>query len=329
MYSAVTTQYSMLIRDGPDEPGHGRWGAMTVNTSAGRYYRIHCMQVCILFRFLTIAALLFPLMAQAENLKVATWNLNWLTLRPAGDRELPDDVTPRQPEDFDRLAQYAAELNPDIVAMEEVDGYAPASRLFPRDKYALLFSRDHVVQRVGIALRRGLHYDINPDLKALSAHHLRSGVDVTVHLRERDLRILAVHLKKGCREVPLPQANSRACEELRDQLPPLQEWIAARQQDGVPFLILGDFNRWMENGDTFYAGMQQAGPLVRATEGKASPCWGHESFIDHIMAGGPARTWLQTDSLRVMVYKETGKEWQDKLSDHCPLSVTLTVPGGG
>jgi endonuclease/exonuclease/phosphatase family metal-dependent hydrolase len=281
-----------------------------------------------LCRFLTIIAVLFPLVAQAETLKVATWNLNWLTLRQAGDRELPDDVTPRQPEDFDRLAQYAAELNPDIVAMEEVDGHAPASRLFPRDNYALLFSRDHVVQRVGIALRRGLHYDINPDLKALSAHHLRSGVDVTVHLGQRDLRILAVHLKKGCREVPLPQANSRACEELRDQLPPLQEWIAARQQEGVPFLILGDFNRWMENGDTFYAGMQQAGPLIRATEGKASPCWGHESFIDHIMAGGPARTWLQTDSLRVMVYKETGKEWRDKLSDHCPLSVTLTIPGG-
>jgi hypothetical protein len=44
------------------------------------------------------------------------------------------------------------------------------------------------------------------------------------------------------------------------------------------------------------------------------------------MAGGPAGTWLQADSLRVMTYKETGREWKDKLSDHCPVSVTLSVP---
>ncbi len=176
-------------------------------------------------------------------------------------------------------------------------------------------------------VRRGLHYDVNPDLTALAERHLRSGADVTLHLDGGDLRILAVHLKKGCRDVPLARARSRACQELQDQVAPLVDWITARKQERVPFLILGDFNRWMDHDDSFLAALDQAAPLVRATEGHSSPCWGHEAFIDHILAGGPARDWIQPDSLRVMVYQETERSWQDRLSDHCPVSVRLVTPG--
>jgi endonuclease/exonuclease/phosphatase family metal-dependent hydrolase len=79
----------------------------------------------------------------------------------------------------------------------------------------------------------------------------------------------------------------------------------------------------MDGDDTFLAALDQAAPLVRATEGHSSPCWGRESFIDHILVGGPAREWLRPGSLRVMVYQETGREWQERLSDHCPISVRL------
>ena len=279
-----------------------------------------------MMRLVLTFCLLLPLSTQAADLKVATWNLDWLTLRPAGDNGLPSDITLRSPEDFDRLADYARKLDADVVALEEVDGYHPASRLFPHDAYSIHFTHDHVVQRVGIAVRRGLRYDVNPDLTELSEHHLRSGADITLHLGRSDLRILAVHLKKGCREVPLNKARSTACLELREQAGPLTEWIAARKQEGVAFLILGDFNRWMDGNDSFLAALNEAAPLTRATEGHASPCWGSEAFIDHILAGGPAALWMKPDSLRVMVYQETGREWRDRLSDHCPVSVRLTVP---
>lgn len=275
---------------------------------------------------LLLLFLLPAVAARAEALKIATWNLNWLTLRAAGDRRLPPDVTPRAPSDFDRLAQYARKLKADVVALEEVDGYAAAARVFPHDAYSIHITHDHVVQRVAIAVRRGLHYDVNPDLTALRERHLRSGADITLHLGTHDLRILAVHLKKGCRGTNLTHARSRACRELSEQVPPLRDWIAARMQEGVPFLILGDFNRWMDGRDTFYGALDSVAPLTRATAGHASPCWGGEAFIDHIILGGPARAWLQPDSLRVMVYQETARTWQDRLSDHCPVSVRLSVP---
>jgi endonuclease/exonuclease/phosphatase family metal-dependent hydrolase len=277
-------------------------------------------------RILILLLLLSPFRAQSAELKVATWNLDWLTTRSAGDRGLPSDVTPRSDEDFGRLAQYARDLNADVVAIEEVDGFAAASKVFPRDQYSIHMTRDHVVQRVGIAVRRGLRYDVNPDLTELSGDHLRSGADITLHLAGSDMRVLAVHLKKGCRDVPLGRARSKACNALRDQLPPLAGWIAARRQDGVPFVVLGDFNRWMDGNDTFLAGLRAAAPLVRATEGRSSPCWGSESFIDHILAGGGAATWMRVDTLRVLTYRETDPSWKDRLSDHCPVSVRFVVP---
>jgi exonuclease III len=280
----------------------------------------------IVNRILLLFALLVPLQAFAAELKVATWNLNWLTTRSAGDPDLPPDVKPRSDDDFGRLAGYAKELDADVVAIEEIDGFEIAAKVFPHDRYSIHMTHDHVVQRVGIVVRRGLHYDVNPDLAALSGQHLRSGADITLHLAASDLRILAIHLKKGCRELPLPKAKSRVCEELRDQVPPLTDWITARRQDGIPFLILGDFNRWMDGTDSFLASLRRAAPLVRATEGHSSPCWGGENFIDHILAGNAAANWMRPDTLRVLTYRETDRSWQDRLSDHCPVSVQLMVP---
>jgi hypothetical protein len=118
--------------------------------------------------------------ASAAELKLATWNLEWLTLR---ERDLPQDVRPKRPEDIELLRRYAAELNADVVAIQEVDGAPTAARVFPSDQYSIHMSHDRVVQRVGIVVRRGIHYDVNPDLAGLdvdTGRDLRSGVDVTL-----------------------------------------------------------------------------------------------------------------------------------------------------
>ncbi|HEY1934665.1 MAG TPA: endonuclease/exonuclease/phosphatase family protein [Acetobacteraceae bacterium] len=275
------------------------------------------------------AALLLCLLgvpAGAAELKIATWNLNWLTARPAGDPSLPKDVHVRAPGDFDLLRQYALQLDADVIAIQEVDGAAVAQRLFPADRYSIHMTHDDVVQRVGIVVRRGLHYDVNPDVRGIALRPtsgLRSGADITLYLGSTTLRILAVHLKTGCWDARLTHTSRRPCVELREQIRPLQEWIAARQSEAVPFIVLGDFNRRMDGKDQLWSALAHTAPLVRATEGRSSPCWGGEGFIDHIMTGGAARAWLQPQTLRVLTYRETGDEWKDRLSDHCPVSVLL------
>ena len=264
---------------------------------------------------------------RAAELKVATWNLNWLSNRQAG---LPTDVVMRVAEDFDRLRAYALELNADVIAIQEVDNVETARRVFPTETWSIHLSRDRVRQRVGIAVRRGIPYDVNPDVTAIALDpvaRLRSGADVTLRLPSGPLRVLSIHLKQGCQYLGYGQRPNITCLTLMSQFEIVAQWAAARREDGVPFLILGDFNRGMDKRrDPFVAKIRAAADFARATEGFSSPCWGRDAFIDHILAGGPARAWMRPGTLKVLTYRETDPAFKERLSDHCPVSVRLAVP---
>lgn len=279
-----------------------------------------------------LLALLLPALPAAAELKLATWNLDWLTLRPAGDPELPRDLDTRRPEDLDRLAAYARRLAADVIALQEVDGPAAAARILDPAAYAFFFPEEVDVQRAGFAVRHGLRAVQNPDLAALDLHprsrrSLRRGTDITVELDGQALRLLSVHLDAGCRTAPL-DAPDRDCGSLARQAEILAGWAAERQREGVAFAILGDFNRAIAGPeDGVLRALAAAAPLTRATEGLSDPCWagprGPRRFIDHILLGGAARRWLVPESLRVLVYAEREPAWRGRLSDHCPLSLRL------
>jgi endonuclease/exonuclease/phosphatase family metal-dependent hydrolase len=189
-----------------------------VNTLRNEYRNL-----AMLSRILAGAVVLLALSAtppDAAELKIATWNLEWLTARPAGDLALPPDVVPKSTEDIARLRAYAERLAADVVAVQEVDGPAVLARVFPPERYVLHLTHDSVVQRVGFAVRRGLAFTANPDLTALdlypdATHRLRSGADITLDLPGGRLRLLSVHLKSGCRQDRLASSPRRECATLR------------------------------------------------------------------------------------------------------------------
>ena len=268
--------------------------------------------------------LLLATSLRAAELKLVTWDFGWLTARPAGDPALPDNVKPKRSEDVFRLARYAAALRADVVALQGVDGPDVAARVFPPADYVMVLAEQGLLQRTGFAVRRGVRIERHPDLATLNtyrgAFQLRVGTDVTVG----GVRLLSVHLKSGCRDGPLDAPDRPACRTLARQGAALAEWIAAREGAGEAFVLLGDFGRVMEGADPFLRDLAPAGTLVRPTAGQASPCWGGQDFVDHILVGGPARAWVVAGSLRVMAYR--GTEGRDRLGDHCPVSIRLDVP---
>ena len=267
--------------------------------------------------------------AQARTLKLTTWNMEWLTLRPLGDRALPHGVAPKTTDAIARLRAYADQLDADVVAFEEVDGSDMAARIFTPDRYQIVTVEGREVQKVGFAIRRGLDFIRNPDLAALDLGHrgLRGGIDITLDVDGKKLRLLGVHLKSGCAGGHFTgDDTSRACTQLNQQLPILQDWIGARVADGDAFALMGDFNRRMYDHEKFWNKLESTAPLILTDEGEDSPCWGGGSFIDHVILGGAARDWQEPQSLRVLVYRETDKNWKETLSDHCPVSIRLDMP---
>jgi endonuclease/exonuclease/phosphatase family metal-dependent hydrolase len=280
----------------------------------------------------TVALLLSaPDTAQAKDYKIATWNLDWLTLRHTGDPALPENVHTRRPADFTRLRAYADKLNADIVAFEEVDGTAAAAQIFNPAHYTLITIREDVVQQVGLAVSNTIKVQQNADVTALdvepdASHKLRNGLDATLTFPNgATLRVLAVHLKTGCHEDIIATSQRPQCVLLGKQIIPLAAWAHARAAEGTPYTILGDFNRVMDQPEELSTALAQAASLTRVTTGKADPCWKGGSFIDHIFLGGPAQAWLIPASLRVQTYRNDPASERDRLSDHCPVSVRITT----
>jgi endonuclease/exonuclease/phosphatase family metal-dependent hydrolase len=262
------------------------------------------------------------------ELTLATWNLSWLHRSPGSG------VVKRSEADYRRLAGYARRLDADIVALQEVDGEEAARRLFDPAAYAFHFADDPGNrQNVGFAWRRGLQVDPMPDLIALGERGLRRGADIRARMNGREIRLLAIHLKSGCWERPLGDPE-RACASLARQLPVLEGWIDARAAAGVPFAVLGDFNRRFLPGDTFWPEIDDAVPpeadLTAVTRGRRSECWDgrYPDFIDHIVLSRAAGGWLLPGSFRQVLFDPEDARHRRKLSDHCPVSVRLAIAPG-
>ena len=204
-----------------------------------------------------LALVLLSAAVHAGELRIATWNLEHLS---DADSE---GCVPREAADYEAIAGQVRELDADIVAFQEVENEAAARRVFPSSQWRVEVSsrpstgpgppcQARSTARLGrlatgFAVRRGTAYRRGDDLSALGVGnpHLRWGTDITVTRGGRGIRLLSVHLNSGCWGATQDEDARRAdtCAVLRDQMRILRGWIDARREEGVAFLILGDFNR--------------------------------------------------------------------------------------
>jgi endonuclease/exonuclease/phosphatase family metal-dependent hydrolase len=303
---------------------------------------------------------------EADTVTLATWNAEWL-IEPAtfdelarvcigrggragGDqRTIPCDLVPARrwtDGDLDRLRDFAATVEADVVALQEVDGPAAAARLFPG--WSFCFTSRRHVQNVGFAVRPGLPHRCNPDYRELGLpeNDVRWGADLSLYPDQpQEVRLLAVHLKSGCNRDPLT-ADSDNCRVLQDQVPVLEAWIDARAEEGVPFAVLGDFNRrfdrefapgrdgrgqivamWPEIDD----GQPPEADLVNPDDERPTEACRQQDpvrpAIDHILLSASLGRAIVPGSYRMWTYPRggTGARWPD----HCIRSVRIEVPPGG
>ena len=280
-------------------------------------------------RILTATALLVFLLkaisvcAGATEIKIASWNIYWLT------SEDPDHHR-RKANDYARLAAYANDLDADVIALQEVDaGFV--RKVFPLQQYHIELShREDTRQRTGFAIRRGVRYRRLPDYRELSTKWgLRYGTAIELEVGGRKIDLMSVHLKSGCHGRDLDRPATRNCRDLKSQVKPLESWIDRRLERERAFVLLGDFNRRMDRRrDDLWRFIADGipKPIYRVNAGRKPKCWNGRfpEFIDHIIVGPIAGKALKPHSFEEMTYGETNYfRWRKRLSDHCPISIRL------
>jgi endonuclease/exonuclease/phosphatase family metal-dependent hydrolase len=261
------------------------------------------------------------------------------------DRTLPCAITRREPrnsDDYAALRRYAAELNGDIVALQEVDGAEAAALVFTG--YDFCFSTRAHAQKNGFAIRRGLPHRCEPEYEPLSlGNAVRRGVVVTFFPGTvNEFRLMNVHLKSGCPAGPVSAAG-RNCELLSKQIAPLEEWIDAEARAGRRFAVLGDFNRRFSGvkGPARDVAGRQITVLAELNDGdppaaklsdvtapaRFKPCSRdspYREFIDTILLGRDlAESQLKNSFVRPVFNEADAKtRW---LSDHCAVGIDLRL----
>jgi len=298
----------------------------------------------------------------AANVRIASWNVEYLvtpethlalrnTCAEQGgmvggdERTLPCAITKhplRTADDYASLRRYSAQLNADIVALQEVDGPDAAELVFPG--YDFCFSNRAHTQKNGFAIRRGLPHRCEPEYEPLSlGNAVRRGVVVTFFPgTANEFRLMSVHLKSGCPAGPLT-APGRNCELLSKQVAPLETWIETEARAGRRFGLLGDFNRRfnIEKGAArdaegrqlnVYKEIDDGDPpasklTLITTQARFTPCTRdseYKEFIDNILFGRDlAKDVLKKSFVRVVFNDQDAKtHW---LSDHCPVGIELRL----
>lgn len=281
----------------------------------------------------------------AASLHIATWNVEHL------NEENDSGCIPRNDDDYDYIAGRIADLNADVVAIQEVESADAAYRVFPKSEWVVVMSdrpnnrgseggaicwgtQDKRLrhQATGVAIRRNVNYEINPSYAHLAGDNpnQRWGTDITIHGSGTSFRVLSVHLASGCwgPEQDEDTGRSDICETLQSQVARLSEWINERNSNSEAFVVLGDFNRRLALANDWASaqllGAAKNTTLVTASvrDGMAQDDWcdaRYPDLIDHILVSNGLLRSIDRD--KVVEHPRIREH-----PDHCIISAIIERP---
>ena len=301
-----------------------------------------------------LTAVLLATVSDAEQLTVGAWNI--ADLHHEEDVEArPGIGTKRKTEDFLNIARYANLFGrnggpADIIALQEIGTQAGAQRIFPKSDYDILMSQRYhndggtggdIYTAIAVLKTSGVTVIRQDDLMGLAiadseGHSTRAGAAALLEFDGVRFWFLSVHLKSSCSHVEKANTSRRDdCRLLWQQMDPLTGWIEARRDDGIPFIIAGDFNRRFRQ-------FQNEGPVWKAINGgdlddpwvtqhpesvtrKCPTRKGRSTQpIDWILVDASVAHWFVEGSFWERRFSRDDVEVSgQRISDHCPISIKL------
>lgn len=278
---------------------------------------------------------------QSTALTVATWNVEHLA------SPITDGCRPRTQAELTKLKAYAASLNADIVALQEVASADAVQQVFPADQWQIRISErpdnepyecrgnglTSTQQKVAFAVRKGI--DIKEvdslDEFGLQMRGLRWGLEMTVDSPFGKMTILNLHMKSGCfvddyaRAAQGDGRNKEACQTFAQQVPILDAWVEEQEKSGHPYMMLGDFNHRLSapfNSVTLMLNENSDGSDSTLENTAANMLGCHPRYpapIDHIFVGNITEPGTTKE-----IVNHHFDDMDNMLSDHCAVTLTMT-----
>ncbi|MBY7649083.1 MAG: hypothetical protein C4617_00985 [Candidatus Liberibacter europaeus] len=297
----------------------------------------------IVFIFLII---FIPNENRAQKVRIASWNINTLSEK-SGHSILKNSII-REDRDYDILRNYAQEIGADIVSMQEMGSYNAVKRIFPEDKWEILFSGNSSWEN--LLLKNGNGQNIHTaivvrkdTIKILKTSYLsmntegmyqnrgsRKAIEMLFEVNGKEFWLLGIHLKSFCFLDRLENQYNSSCSILKLQIDWLKEWINKKKASNTPFIIAGDFNRKMNNSgnnDEAWLEINQNNDLIRYPSYKRSKCrtaskYKNSEPIDFFVMNQIAYRYFIKGSFSEFLYRDQDiKEIGRRLSDHCPIII--------
>ncbi|MDI1494306.1 MAG: endonuclease/exonuclease/phosphatase family protein [Candidatus Liberibacter asiaticus] len=189
-------------------------------------------------------------MILAQRIRIASWNINNLSEK-SGVALFKNSVI-REDNDYALLQKYAEQLDADIVCLQEIGSYEAIKRVFPNDKWDILYSgsnTDKHAMHTAIVIRKGAIHLLQKSYLPMDTEGLdskaekRRAVEILFEVDGRKIWLLDIHLKSFCFLDSIEDSYISSCYMLNLQATWLKQWVDQKNNLNMPFIIAGDFNR--------------------------------------------------------------------------------------
>ena len=280
--------------------------------------------------------------AQAQGeIRVAAWNVQGVNFTSGGS---PQPVLKSA-----RLAEAIKLIQPDVIALSEVNSEAEVRRIVQRlgsdglmYRYTMLAGQQPVAQKIAILFRQGIgvsNQRLIPDSNA-GTSGLRKALAAQFRSGDFDFLLVAVHHKSG-RGSAERRTRTRQNRAIRTFVE--QRVQATGEQD---VLVVGDYNMIPVQDQANFDALSPAGGLLRFVSTEEFTLPGGRFQTSHIGScpqGRPAGNLLDgyaiaragtgreyvADSAEILPLHEllgvTCTDYRTRFSDHLPLVARFTT----
>ncbi|WP_147456737.1 endonuclease/exonuclease/phosphatase family protein [Leptospira yasudae] len=260
-----------------------------------------------------------PLKEHNFHLRIASFNAMFLYDEIGDEKKSPKGRIPRKESDFEKIKTHLSKIDPDVIALQEVENEEAIRKILPASFSCSLSKKiSGYDQRVGVCWKNKFRVTDAAHYSALSLKPgLRSGVEVTLSIGKKDYSFLSVHLKAG---------NSKRDKNLRSkQLLVLNEILKTKEN----YFLLGDMNSPLGTDHRSWNLLSQGLNLKNPGRYAKQRCWDHKDLIDLILTdvdtGG--------SKLKQVPFAEDDGAFdgvpanESGLSDHCPVVLDVKLEG--